>query len=653
MVITLDTTRADHLGVYGHEAAKTPNLDGLAARGVRFAEAFAPVPLTIPSHSTLFTGLLPPHHGVHVNGDARLSDDAYTLAERLQDAGWRTHAAVGAYVTQRHWGFGQGFDGYDDEMGLPTDRLSWRAERPADQVIDDALVALEGGAEFLWVHLFDAHAPYEQHDGYEADNPYDSELAYIDAQLGRLLGALPADATIVVSGDHGEGFGAGGEEEHGLLVTRETLHVPLLLVHPGLDGGQVIERPVSLADVTPTVLRLLGLPPGDIPLDGVDLLEGSARSGVYSEALQGHYLFGWAPLRAWSGAQGRLIRGTTDTEEGEPPADAGDRLAEASGWSPPWAVGPLTLDPSEVEQLQALGYMAGPPPEALDSGGVDPREGIGLLKELRELRKLRPAEQEALLRQFAADYPMMRDVRFRLGRLLAQQGRLDEAISQSEEAYRIAPDSTTAIFIGSLWMQVGAAEEALQWYREAQDHDPRSLDARAGEVEALATIGLLDEARATAEIYLDRVPDHGRMLLAGATLALAAEEPVAPWVEPVTELARRRPFEPRALQLAAALQHQAGAPEEAIALLQEELRWRPYNTGARLELAALFREQRRLVDVIKTIRPLLTLQPDEPRWHAIAAEAYLEMKRPDRAEPHLAACAGAPSCPQPPALPEP
>jgi tetratricopeptide (TPR) repeat protein len=647
VVITLDTTRADRLGSYGYAAAATPNLDALAERGVRFANAFAPVPLTIPSHSTLFTGLLPPHHGVHVNGDARLSDEAYTLAERLQDSGWRTHAAVGAYVTQQHWGFGQGFDGYDDEMGLPTDRLSWRAERPADQVIDDALAALDQGAEFLWVHVFDAHSPYQQHEGFEAELPYDSELAFIDSELGRLLGALDEDATIVVTGDHGEGFGAGGEEEHGLLVTRETLHVPLIVVHPGLDAGTVVERAVGLADITPTLLRLLDIPPGDTPFDGADLLQDNGRSGVYSEALQGQYLFGWSSLRAWNGDDGRLIRGTTDTEEGAPPDDAGNQLDEAASWTTPWNVGPLTLDPTQVEQLQALGYMASPSAEGPEEGSLDPRDGIDLLKTLRELHQQPPEKQEETLRSFADEYPQMRDVRFRLGRLLAQQGRLDEAVSAAEEAYLLAPDSTTAIFVGSLWMQMGQADEALQWYREAMLHDPRSLDARAGEVESLIRLGLVDEARATAEVYLETVPDHGRMLLAGAMLALAEGAPVEQWLDPVTTLAQQRPYEQGALQIAAALQVQDGSPEQAIALLRTELRWRPYNMSARLELTMLFREQQRLVDVIKTIRPLLHLQPDEPQWHAIAAEAYIAMGRLDRAEPHLAACGDDPRCPKP------
>ncbi|MEL6349411.1 MAG: sulfatase-like hydrolase/transferase [Myxococcota bacterium] len=649
LLLTLDTTRADRIGAWGHTLARTPNLDALAARGTRFARAFAPVPLTIPSHSTMFTGLLPPRHGVHTNGDARLSDDAVTLAERLQAAGWQTHAAVGAYVTQAHWGFGQGFDAYADELGLPSDRLNWRAERRADAVVDDALAALDDGAEFLWVHVFDAHSPYEPPEAYATGRPYDDEIAFVDAQVGRLLQALPADTLIVVSGDHGEAFGAGGEQEHGLLLTRETLHVPLLFAGPGVPAGEVVNVPVSLADITPTLLNLLGVPDDDFDFDGVNLFnDPKARDGIFSEALQGAYLFGWAPLRGITGQKGRLLQGGYETIEGTPPADAAAQIQQRAGETPSWEVGPLTLDPGQLEQLQALGYIAAPTEaDPVLTGTLDPRDGIGVLKELRELKKRPPSEQEATLRDFIETFPKMRDARFRLGRLLAKQGRMNEAISQSEDAYRISPDSTTAIFIGSLWMQVGAPVEALQWYREALTHDPRSLNARAGEVEALLYANRLEEARATAELYLDQAPDHGRMMLIRAMLAIRNGEPTAEMVEPVTQLAWKRPFERGALQTASALQRLDGDAEEAVALLRAELRMRPSNLQARLELTALFREQGRLVDVVKTLRPLVTIQPNEPRWHAMTAEAYLAMNRPDRAAPHLEACAGHPQCPKP------
>ncbi|MFT5687073.1 MAG: choline-sulfatase, partial [Myxococcota bacterium] len=624
--------------------AETDNLDALASRGIRFDRAYAPVPLTIPSHSTLFTGLLPPRHGVHTNGDAVLSEEATTLAERLQAAGYQTHAAVAAYVTQSHWGFGQGFDGYDDDLGLPTDRLSWKAERRAEAVVDDALAALQSGADFLWVHVFDAHAPYDPPEGYSTDRPYDGELAYIDDQLGRLIEAIPENAIIIVSGDHGEAFDKDGETEHGLLLTEGVLRVPLLLIGPDIAPG-VVSEPVSLADVTPTLLRLLDLPFED-DLDGTDLLQPAPRAGVYSEAMQGAYIFGWAPLRALTTAEGRLIKGARVTTEGTLPDDTEASLDAIAAATPAWEVNPLTLDEAQIEQLQALGYLASAPSEPVVTG-QDPRDGIATQRTLRTLGTQPPAEQESTLRAVLTEHPRHRDARFRLGRLLASTGRLNEAISQTEEAYRISPDSSTAAVTASMWLQIGDPGEALQWYREALLHDPRSLNARAGEVDAMIQLGRLDEARVMVDEYLDKAPDHGRMLLAGATLALAEGGPTDTWLEPVTELARKRPYEAPALQVAAALHQAAGDPETAIELLRQELRWRPYNTAARLELAVTFREQRRLVDVLKTIRPLLTTQPDEPRWHAIAAEVYLEMGRTEDAAPHLEACAGTLGCPEP------
>ena len=647
VLVTLDTTRADRLGVYGHPQAHTPNLDALAVRGTRFARAYAPVPLTIPSHATLFTGLLPPHHGVHVNGDARLSAHALTLAERLQDVGWRTHASVGAYVTQQHWGFGQGFDGYDDTLPLPTDQLSWHAERTAEVVIDDALKALDDGVDFLWVHLFDAHFPYVAHPEFPAEDPYDSELAYLDHHLGRLLDALPPSSTVVVAGDHGEAFGAGGEAEHGLLVTTETLHVPLMVVHPRVTAGHVVEWPVGLADVTPTLLRLLDVPTDFSVFDGQDLFSPRVQSGIYSEALQGHYMLGWAPIRAWTGADGRLVHGVTDTQEGTPPDDALPQLQALAQAVPSWEVEALTLEPDQIELLQSLGYLATTPAPGASAQGIDPREGVGLLQHLQELRSAPVEAQETQLRALANAHPELRDVRFRLSRLLAFTGRLEEAVVVAEDAHQIAPDSTTAIFIGGLLLQQGHPQDALLWYQEALQRDPRSLAGRAGEVESLTRLGLLDEARATASVYLDRVPDHGRMMMAVAALSLAEGAPVDEFVAPIVALAAQRPREPGVLSLAAAITHQQGNPEQSIAYLQQELQLRPYNTDARLQLAGVFQELGRLVDVIKTIRPLLTLQPDNPQWHAMAAQAYLEMNRPDRAAPHLQACAGDPRCPTP------
>lgn len=639
VIVTLDTTRADRLGSYGHGPARTPHLDGLAARGTRFSRAVAPVPLTIPSHASLWTGLYPGHHGVHDNGDQRLAPEASTLAERLQARGWRTSAVVGAWVTAPRWGFDQGFDHYDAQLGVPSDRLGWRVERPAAEVVDGALAALAAGTDLLWVHLFDAHAPYTPPPPHDTlADPYDGELATLDAELGRLFSALPATALVIVAGDHGEGLGEGGEREHGLLLTPGALDVPLIVAGPGVAVA-VDDRPVSVVDVLPTVLRLAGLPP-DPTLDGQDLLRPTPRPGVLSEARYGAVHYGWAPLRAVSTADGRLVRGARDEVEGRVGADAIALLEAAEGWRPAWAPAPLTLDRSELEQLAALGYVALP---ARQEAGLDPRDGIHTLEAL-EAAPL-DATTEARLRELLAAQPRMHALRLRLATLLLREGRLDEALAEVTTAHRGGPTSTSATVAGDLWLQRGDPAEAAGWYREALALDPLAAAAQAGLVSSLAALGHLDEAALLADQALGRSPDDARLVLARAELAVAGGEDPGPHLPRIEALVALRPWLPRVHQVAAALHRAAGDDESAEARLLEELRWRPENVGARLELAALLASQGRHLSVVKALRPLVASQPEEPLWQALTAQAWLALGRPDRAAPHLRACAGHPRCP--------
>ncbi len=646
VIITLDTTRADRIGCYGYELAETPAIDALAARGTRFDRAYTPVPLTIPAHASLFTGLLPSHHGVRDNGDQRLAAEATTLAERLNQGGWRTHAAVSAFVTQAHWGFGQGFDGYDDQLGVPSDRLSWRAEREGGEVVDEALLALAGGADFLWVHLFEPHAPYEPPEPFRSrhpDRPYDGEIAAADLQVGRLLRALPEDAIVVLAGDHGEALGEGGEQQHGLLLEDATIHVPLILAGPGIPVG-VVERPVSLVDVAPTLLRLLDLP-ADPDMDGQDLLLAPDRAGVYAETHYGANHYGWAPLRAAIGPDGHVVRGAREERTGQVEPALLDALEAGAAGQPHWEPEPITLGMAEIEQLQALGYLGASEAPSAGQDAIDPRDGIHAVHRLGELHSLPPQQQEQQLLDLLDDNPGFRDARFRLAMLLSSTGRIPEATGQLATLYEQAPDSTAAVTMGQLWLQAGDPAEALHWFREAAVHDPRSLRARAGEVEALAMMGLTDEARAIADLSLADTPDHGALQSSRALLALAAGEPLGDWPDTIAALAHERPYEPQLPQTAARLLAASGRPEEAIAQLRTELRWRPTNIAARLELYGLFHEHGRNVDAIKTIRPLLAMQPDEPQWQILAARSYLAMGREDLAEPHRQACSGFEGCP--------
>jgi len=278
LLITIDTFRADRLGT-----GVAPAIDQLAASGISFTSARTAVPLTLPSHVTIHTGLLPPAHGVRENGIDTLASTHQTVATLMKGAGYETAAFVGAFVLDHRFGLAQGFDTYDDQIPRDpnaSDRLE--AERPASIVIDHALTWLERRTPpapfFLWIHLYDPHAPYNPPKEFLAEGrtPYDGEIAYADSQVARLLDALRArgllDRTLVaVAGDHGEGLGDHGERTHGMLVYDSTLRVPLVIAAPGRSAA-TRDEPVSLADLAPTILRAAGIAPPDV-MKGRDLLQ--------------------------------------------------------------------------------------------------------------------------------------------------------------------------------------------------------------------------------------------------------------------------------------------------------------------------------------------------------------------------------------------
>jgi arylsulfatase A-like enzyme/tetratricopeptide (TPR) repeat protein len=344
LLITIDTFRADRLG-----AGVAPGLDRLAESSVRFTSARATVPLTLPSHVTILTGLLPPVHGVRANGLDALSDRHPTIATLLKRAGYQTAAFVGAFVLDRRFGLAQGFDGYDDQVPrdpAATERLE--AERPAQVVVDHALAWLNAHVTspalpavpappglpappgppgppapfFVWIHLYDPHAPYTPPAEFRAKarSAYDGEIAYVDAQVARVVDwmrarALTDRSLIVVAGDHGEGLGDHGERTHGMLLYDSTLRVPLMLAAPGHAPSRRDEA-VSLRDVAPTILRAVGVvPPPE--LEGRDLL-ATARPGpslqregrqpdLYAET-EYPRVAGWASLQALTDGRWKTIR---------------------------------------------------------------------------------------------------------------------------------------------------------------------------------------------------------------------------------------------------------------------------------------------------------------------------------------------------------
>jgi choline-sulfatase len=405
VIVTLDTTRADRLSIYGYMNATMPSLERLAGEGVVFDQASAPAPLTLPSHCSIFTGLLPPRHGVRDNASAPLAPTVPTLAEILRRRGFRTGAFVGSVVLDANRGLARGFEEYRGVMsngGSDSPR-----QRRGDAVLTDALHWLDsvGDAPFLlWTHLYDPHRPYDAPEPYRSkyDDPYIGEIAFADAQIGRLMDDLARrkllDRTIVVvAGDHGESLGEHGERDHGIFVYESVLHVPLIVRAPSLPPGRV-DDVVRLVDVMPTVLDLAGVPSPSV--DGVSLtgrMRGMTRHldlEAYSESLYPRR-FGWSPVRSLRAGRFKLIeaprRELYDLEtdpfeqrnlypERRPLGTLLEhRLAAVNGGAP---VKLADKDPAAGadlrQRLAALGYVASAPPADRTAGDLpDPKDCLG------------------------------------------------------------------------------------------------------------------------------------------------------------------------------------------------------------------------------------------------------------------------------------
>ncbi|HXU29701.1 MAG TPA: sulfatase-like hydrolase/transferase [Thermoanaerobaculia bacterium] len=546
VLVTIDTLRRDHVGAYGDARAATPALDRLAREGVRFDAATANAPLTLVSHSSLLSGLLPPHHGLRNNGAGAFPADRETLASVLSAAGYETGAFVAAFVLDHRFGLDRGFALYDDEIERePGARPALEAERRGDQVMDRALAWLgekSQGEEkkplFLWVHLYDPHAPYDPPSPFRerfAADPYRGEIAFADAQVGRLLAELDrrglAGSTLVaVAADHGEGLGEHGEATHGMLIYESTLAVPLLLRGPGLAPRKVA-APVGLCDLGPTLAGLLGHPFATAAdgktLDGRDLSEPlrqgqePARGDVYAETRYPE-IFGWSPLSMLRRRDAKYIsaprpelydlardpgeRRNLLPEKPAPGArDPGSgfatRLAEIEAGAVKTAAPPV--DAETAARLASLGYVSGGGGTVRSPAGggrPDPKDRIDLFQRFEAaalaLRSGQAARATAELRALAAADPGNATFRSRLAQALREAGRPAEAIPVLREAAHAAPSDP------DVWYDLAVALQGAGRAAEAQTAIERAIQLDDSRPDPHNTLGILllgqgrgDEAR--------------------------------------------------------------------------------------------------------------------------------------------------------------
>ncbi len=675
LLISLDTVRADRLGAYGYSGASTPTLDRIAREGARFEEVSSAVPLTLPSHATLFTGLLPPQHGLRLNGLGRLPADIVTLAEHLSSAGFDTAAFVGAFVLDRRFGLDQGFAVYDDQVERAESGEAPRleAERPADRVIDAALAWLRrkpsapsSSPFFLFVHLYDAHAPYAPPEPFRstfAARPYDGEIAFADQQLGRLLDELATrgelDSTLIaVVADHGESLGEHGEETHGLLLYEPALHVPLLLRAPGrVPSGKAIGGAASLADLAPTLAALLGRPLPAATAEGAGhdlapLLRGERLPPrlIYAET-EYPASFGWSPLAAARQESLKLILSprpelfdlrqdpgeTRDRREDERRAlrqleESASRIREAV--RQPEAAG---VDAEARQRLASLGYAA-------PAAGAAGRLGQGA-------------------------HPLDRLADFQRWEKLEAAGgghRSGQTEVFDELAELVAADPGNPVFRSSLARQaraLGKFAEALELYRRAIADAPRDPDAwqdlaaafrelgKSGESAAAATQALaLDPRRPEALTLLALAElDSGRLAEAEARLAAVlaidprnanAHNNLGNLRRARGELAAAEAEYRRALEIAPAMVDafnglgtllvEADRPSEAIPLFERALGLEENFVEARLNLAIAARLAGDESRARRVLEELVRLTREQPRYAAErrAALELLNSQRP-------------------------
>jgi len=655
VLVSIDTLRADHLALYGYRDGRTPNLDALGREGVVFDDVVSHVPLTLPAHASIFTGLLPPKHEVRDNIGFSLKAGHQTLAERFKAAGLATGGAISAYVLRSQTGIARGFDVYDDDLVLDASTESLGAlQRDGGVAVASLLRFVESQGDrrfFAFLHLYEPHSPWSPPPAYrDLKSPYDGDVAYADELLGRFLDGLRGRGllgrTIVaVTSDHGEGLGDHGEQEHGLLLYREAVHVPLVVRLPdGAGAGTRVLGPVAQVDIAPTLLDLAGLAAG--PMDGVSLRAAIAAGRtegrtVYSETLYPRYHFGWSDLYAATDARFRFIRAPRpelydlEKDPGERRNLAAERpqtLAPMEAWLDrvrSAVTAPEAVDAQTRERLAALGYVGASAGAVGESPSLaDPKDKIGAYEELKKGLGLRAngRDSEAVeqLRKVVAENPLMTDGWETLGLSLISLGRDREGIRALDQAIRLDPLRGEAhMALAKLYALDGRMTAAVGHAELASRTEPGKS------FEILAQI-MMDRKRVSDAVAFARKsvaadPQRSMSLFILGTVARQqgrCDEALASFQKAIAATGRARGSVVRSLHFQtgdclARLGREAEAEREFLA----ELQVLPRSIEGRVALATLYRSQRRDQEARAVLGGLVEGDP------AATAEAYWAVVR--------------------------
>ncbi|MBC7349104.1 MAG: sulfatase-like hydrolase/transferase [Candidatus Aminicenantes bacterium] len=666
ILVTVDTLRADRLGCYGHRPDVTPAINRLAREGLLFENCIAPTPLTLPSHTTILTGTLPIHHGVRDNGGFVAPAQLETMAESFRAADYKTAAFVSAYVLDSRWGLNQGFDYYFDRFDLNRfEKISLMdVQRPASETINEALGWLDKHKTekfFVWIHLYDPHSPYDPPEPYRSlypNDPYLGEIAYTDSQLDRLWLYLEKNNLLshlffVFTSDHGESLGEHQEATHGFFVYQEAIHVPLILVTPFQEfKGRRTPTLVTLADIMPTVLEMVGLP---LPpaVQGLSLVpffsnpEKSSQRPAYAETYYPRYHYGWSELRSLQDGRWKLIVAPVPELydlQNDPDEEKNlvylqekiykkltrqiEQLEKKAGEK---AIEPdfSSVDAETRERLAALGYLGSfvDPAKLQGQKLADPKEKINIFNEINRAKELglagKAEEAISILSQILANDPEIADGYFDLGNLYFKTGKYQEALGAFSRALELKPDNgfaaTNIIYCYSALGQLDRAEEFVRQQLN-RGLDDSQLYYVLGLNLALA--GKLDGAQNCFQECLRINPHHAAAHNDLAGLYLIKNDQV----KAEEHLQKAREINPNLMDLNynfAQLREKQNRLAEAIEFYQKEIAATPGHFKALFNLARLYRLQNRTEEELETLRQALRVNPEFPLTYFYLARIYL------------------------------
>lgn len=662
VLVTFDTVRADHLGTFGYREGLTTDFDDFANRGVVFERAYAPAPLTLPSHTTMLTGLYPPEHGLRINGYGPLSSGVPVLQDILKQHGYDTGAFIAAAVLEPKYGLARGFDTYDLPVDVPR--------REGQKVVDAALSWLAERTSrpfFCWIHLYDAHYEYEARPelfGKKFEKtPYDAGIAVVVQQFQRVLqflhhGGYDEKTLVIVAGDHGEGLDEHMEVEHGFLVYDTTLHVPLAFVGPrDCRQGLRVAEPVSLADIMPTVLDILRIPAPE-HVSGRSLvaaMKGNALASApcYAEAEAPYDSYRWCPLRAvisgsWKyieTARPELYDLANDPGELRNLADADlDRRQQLRSLLMDAQAAFVQADtqnakPSErdLANLESLGYAVG----AGSATGSEHRESAEPLPDIKDklpqLAKFEKAKQLGKLGKFeesiaftrrlideADDYPSAYVL---LGENLFRLNREDEAVAAYRTALEREPGFTRVrLILAQYFASHGRLEEAMTEFAEITKREPESALPHYEYAEILTAMQRSEEAIVQ---YREALRVEPGLVVANVRLGdLFAK--LERFDEAVPCYERALEFDPKNTAARASLAkiyRQSGKSEKMIALARKAVELDPKSFDARSNLGNLLLSQERYQEAIAELREAQRLRPGDPRPGQRLQQAEAALKR--------------------------